>query len=56
MLPAAREQLHLTSRCAPIVLVPDPVPVGAAIEDLLLLDECAAEEDWFAGVLYLPLR
>jgi hypothetical protein len=30
--------------------------VNAAVEDLLLLDECAFEADWAAGVIYLPLR
>ena len=56
MLPAMREQVRLVSRCTPIVLVPDSLPVGEMVEDLLLLDECAAETDWAAGVLYLPLR
>jgi hypothetical protein len=26
------------------------------IEDLLLLNECAVEADWAAGVIYIPLR
>lgn len=56
MIPAMREQLRVESRCAPIVLVPDSLSVGSALEDLLLLDECAIESDWISGVLYLPLR
>lgn len=56
MIPAMREQVQLGSRCAPIVLVPDALPVGSVIQDLLLMDECAVETDWGAGVLYLPLR
>ena len=56
MLPAMREQLLKASRCAPIVLVPDSLPVGLVIDAILLLDECAIEADWAAGVLYLPLR
>jgi hypothetical protein len=44
MVPAMREQVRLSSRCAPIVLVE------------LLLDRCCVEEDWAQGVLYLPLR
>jgi hypothetical protein len=56
MIPARREQVGLASRCAPIVFVPDAMPVGAAIADLLLLDECAIEADWAAGVIYIPLR
>jgi hypothetical protein len=55
MLPAMRDVLSLGKFCAPIVLVPDSVPVSSAIEDILLLDQCATEIDWVAGVLYLPL-
>jgi len=56
MVPAMRSHLRSAPRCAPIVFVPDALPVSAAIDDLLLLDECATEADWSAGVLYLPLR
>jgi hypothetical protein len=56
MIPAMRERLRLASRGAPIVFVPDSLPVSAAIEDLLLLDECAEEGDGVSGVIYLPLR
>ena len=56
MVPAMREQLRLGSRCSPIVLVPDSLPIGLVIAQLLLLDECAVESDWVAGVLYLPLQ
>jgi len=34
----------------------DSISVALAIEQLLLLNECAEESDWAAGVLYLPLR
>ena len=56
MIPAMRAQVRLGSRCAPIVFVSDLLPVQAVIEDLVLLDQCALEADWAAGVLYLPLR
>lgn len=55
MVPALHSLLRSAPRCAPIVFVPDSLPVSAAIDDLLLLDECATEADWSAGVLYLPL-
>ena len=38
MILAMREQMRRASRCAPIVFVPDAVPVGRVIEDLLLLN------------------
>lgn len=55
MIPAMRERLRI-SRCAPIVFVPDSLPVGQAIEEILLLDGCSVEVDCAAGVVYLPLR
>jgi hypothetical protein len=51
-----RELMRIGLRCAPIVLVPDSMPVNAAIEDLLILDQCSTEADWAAGVIYIPLR
>ena len=32
------------------------VPIGAAIDDLLLLAECSLEDGWEGQVRYLPLR
>lgn len=32
------------------------VPIGRAIEDLLLLAECSLENEWEGQVRYLPLR
>ena len=56
MVPAMKEHLRRAFRCAPIVLVPDSLPIGIAIEQILLLELCAAGADWSAGVIYLPLR
>jgi hypothetical protein len=55
MIPAMREQLRRASVCAPMVLVPESLPIGSVIEQVLLLDECAVEADWAAGVVFLPL-
>ncbi len=32
------------------------VPIGVAIEDILLIAECSVEEEWEGQVRYLPLR
>ena len=48
MVPAMREQIRIESRCAPIVMVPDSLPIGATVDDLLVLDGCAVEADWAA--------
>jgi hypothetical protein len=32
------------------------VPIGVAIEDILLLAECSLDDEWEGQVRYLPLR
>ena len=32
------------------------VPIGVAIEDILLIAECSLEKEWDGQVRYLPLR
>lgn len=32
------------------------IPIGAVIEDLILLTECSLENEWEGQVRYLPLR
>jgi len=54
MVPAL--QLHSQSVSTAIVLVPDSLPIGQVIEEVLLLDQCSTELDWAAGIIYLPLR
>ena len=39
-----------------LVEVSRQVPLGEAIEDLLLLARCSVEGEWDGQVLYLPLR
>ncbi len=56
MVPAMHEQLRLAGSCAPIVLVPESMPIGQAVEEILLIDRCGSDDDFAAGVLYLPLR
>jgi hypothetical protein len=54
MVPAFQLQGH--PELTAIVLVPDSLPIGQVIEEVLLLDHCSSESDWTAGVIYLPLR
>jgi hypothetical protein len=54
MVPALR--LQPLPGFTAIVVVPDSLPIGQIIEDVLLLDQCSTESDWTAGVVYLPLR
>ena len=55
MVPAPLLQNQHASGCAPVVLVPDSLPIGLVIEEVLLLDRYSQESDWAAGVIYLPL-
>jgi hypothetical protein len=32
------------------------VPIGVAIDDILLLAECSLDDEWEGQVRYLPLR
>jgi hypothetical protein len=54
MVPALR--LRRQRAFTAIVLVPDSLPVGQVIEEVLLLDQCSKRSDWTAGVIYLSLR
>jgi hypothetical protein len=54
MVPALQLQGQPASTA--VVVVPDSLPIGQVIEEVLLLDQCSGESDWTAGVIYLPLR
>lgn len=55
MIPALRA-VNARQVPARALLVPDSLPLGLVIEQILLLDECSVDGDWAAGYLYLPLR
>ena len=52
----AYERVRLGLPMPGIFEVPRTMPIGAAIEDLLLLVECSLEGEWEGQVRYLPLR
>jgi Domain of unknown function (DUF5615) len=54
MIPAL--ELERQPQLTAVVLVPDSLPIGQVIEEVLLLDQCSKESDWTATVIYLPLR
>ena len=56
MVPALLIQQQQESGCTPVVLVQDSLPIGAVIEEILLLDKYSEKSDWAAGVIYLPLK
>jgi hypothetical protein len=56
MAPAMNEHRRQVGLLPAIVMVPRTMPIGMAIEEVLLLDTASVGDDWAAGVLYLPLR
>lgn len=56
MIPAMQVLAPEWSAYIKVLLVPDSLPIGLVIEEILLLDECSEETHWGPGVIYLPLR
>jgi Domain of unknown function (DUF5615) len=52
----AYERIGRGERMPGVVEVSRFVPIGVVIEDLLLLAEVSAEDEWQGQILYLPLR
>ena len=51
----ARRRLLRKQPVAGLIAVPDRLPIGLAIEDLVLLVECCDHADLHDRILYLPL-
>jgi len=51
----AYERIREGKLTAGIFEVSRDVPIGVAIEDILLLAECSLDEEWKNQILYLPL-
>lgn len=50
------ERRILTGKPMPgIVLIPDHLPVGRAIEDIVLIATVSREDEWAGRIQYLPL-
>ncbi len=39
-----------------VIEVSQDVPIGEAIEDLILIAECSLENEWHNQVIYLPIK
>jgi len=51
----AWERVGAGQRMAGVFVLSDRMPVGVAIEEILLIDECSEQSEWFNRVAYLPL-
>lgn len=52
----AYERIQAGQRMPGVIEVSRSVPIGRAIEDILLLAESSHEAEWEGQILYLPLR
>ncbi|MFN3761658.1 MAG: DUF5615 family PIN-like protein [Anaerolineae bacterium] len=52
----AYERVQAGKRMPGVFEVSRKVPLGVAIEDILLIAECSLEGEWEGQVRYLPLR
>jgi hypothetical protein len=52
----AFERIRAGSVVPGVIAVAQSMPVGAAIEDLVLVIECSVPDHWLNQVRYLPLR
>lgn len=50
------ERVQAGQRMPGVIEVSRSVPIGVAIEDILLLAESSHEAEWEGQILYLPLR
>jgi hypothetical protein len=51
----AYQRLAMCQRMAGIFVFNDHLPVGRAIEEILLVVECTEQTEWLGQVVYLPL-
>ena len=56
MPPYAYDRVKASNRMVGVFIVPESLPIGRAIDDLLILTECSLEGEWEGQVRYLPLR
>jgi hypothetical protein len=49
-------RIEAGGRMPGVLVVSQSVPVGAVIDDLVLVVECSSNEEWLDQVRYLPLR
>jgi hypothetical protein len=51
----AAQRSEASQRMSGRIVVPNQMPIGPAIEDLLVIAECTESEEWESRIEYLPL-
>jgi hypothetical protein len=51
----AYERVAARQPMAGVFVLNDRIPVGQAIEEILLMDECSEQQEWLGRAVHLPL-
>lgn len=51
----ALERIRRDEPVAGVIVIPDRISIGSAIDDLLLLAEATTEQEWIDQIVQLPL-
>jgi hypothetical protein len=51
----AAQRIAAGQKMPGLIVVPDQMPIGPAIEDLLVIAECTESAEWQGRIEYLPL-
>ena len=52
----AFDRVSLNLTMSGVIEVSQDIPIGAAIEELILIAECSHENEWHNQVIFLPLK
>ena len=52
----AFDRVSLNLKMPGVIEVSQDIPIGEAIEELILLAECSLENEWHNQVIFLPLK
>lgn len=55
MTAAAYARVASTGHMPGVIIIPQWLPIGPTIEELLLVAECSEPDDWLGRVRFLPL-
>lgn len=56
MTVSAYTRIAAGEECPGVIVIPQWLPVGVVLEDLVLVVECSLPDDWLGQVRFLPLK
>jgi hypothetical protein len=51
----ALDRVRAGARMPGLIVVPQTLPIGTAIEEIVTLIECSSDDEWEGQIVYLPL-